>query len=53
MVYHGRQDELIPLDEVRTVAEEIFPYLTFHEVDDDHGLYKTMLEIDWKATLGI
>jgi hypothetical protein len=27
--------------------------LDFRVVDDDHGLYKTMHEIDWPALIGI
>jgi pimeloyl-ACP methyl ester carboxylesterase len=52
VLYHGRQDELIPLNEVRAIAEQVFTNLAFIEVDDDHGLYKTLQEIDWDKTLG-
>ena len=52
ILYHGSRDELIPLDEVRNIAEEVFTNLTFHVVDDNHGLYKTLHEIDWDQTLG-
>jgi pimeloyl-ACP methyl ester carboxylesterase len=52
VVYHGRQDGLIPLETVRRLAEQVFLNLTFHEVDDDHGLYKTVHAIDWPQLLG-
>jgi pimeloyl-ACP methyl ester carboxylesterase len=51
VVYHGRQDEIIPLEPTRQLARQCFRDLTFHEVDDDHGLYKTAREIDWQALL--
>ena len=51
VVYHGSQDDLIPLDAVRTLAEQVFRKLTFHVVEDDHGLYKTVHELDWDMVL--
>jgi pimeloyl-ACP methyl ester carboxylesterase len=51
VIYHGSRDELIPLDQVRRLAERVFEDLTFHAVDDDHGLYKTVHELDWDAVL--
>lgn len=51
VVYHGRADTIIPLDSVRPLAEQVFPNLAFHVVDDDHGLRNTMLAIDWPALL--
>jgi len=51
VVYHGRKDELIPLERVRPLAERVFRNLTFHVVDDDHGLHKTVQAIDWSALL--
>jgi pimeloyl-ACP methyl ester carboxylesterase len=49
VIYHGRQDELVPLDLVRPLAEQVFLNLTFHAVDDDHGLKATVQAIDWRA----
>jgi pimeloyl-ACP methyl ester carboxylesterase len=51
VVYHGRQDEIIPLEPTRQLAQQYFRDLTFHEVDDDHGLYQTAHAIDWPALL--
>lgn len=50
-LYHGRQDEVIPLEEVRKVARQVFSDLTFHAVDDDHYLHKTFETIEWGALL--
>jgi pimeloyl-ACP methyl ester carboxylesterase len=51
IVYHGQQDNIVPLEPTRKLAQQYFRNLTFHEVDDDHGLYKTAHEIDWPALL--
>lgn len=51
VIYHGRQDDLIPLNTVRPLAEQVFRRLTFNVVDDDHGLYKTVHELDWDLVL--
>jgi len=51
LVYHGTQDEIIPLQPVRLIAEKVFENLEFREVDDDHGLYKTVHEIDWEKII--
>lgn len=50
-VYHGSRDEVIPLEEVRPLAEQVFRNLTFNVVDDDHGLHKTVNAIDWHSLL--
>jgi pimeloyl-ACP methyl ester carboxylesterase len=51
VVYHGRQDEIIPLEPTRRLAQQFFPNLAFYEVEDDHGLYKTAQAIDWRVLL--
>ena len=50
-VYHGRQDEVIPLEDVQGVARQVFSDLTFHAVDDDHYLHKTFEKIEWDRLL--
>ena len=49
VIYHGSRDTVIPLELVRPLAEQVFHNLTFHAVDDDHGLEKTVQGIDWPA----
>jgi pimeloyl-ACP methyl ester carboxylesterase len=51
IVYHGSRDELVPLLQTRKLAEQVFRKLTYNVVDDDHGLYRTVHEIDWKDIL--
>jgi pimeloyl-ACP methyl ester carboxylesterase len=50
-LYHGRQDDVIPLEDVRRVARQVFSDLTFHAVDDDHYLHKTFEKIEWDRLL--
>lgn len=52
IIYHGKGDQIVPLIPVRQLAERVFRNLAFNIVDDDHGLYKTAHEIDWKEILG-
>jgi len=47
IIYHGSKDEIIPVKLVQDLASVVFKSLSFHVVDDDHGLYKTVHEIDW------
>jgi pimeloyl-ACP methyl ester carboxylesterase len=49
VLYHGTADELIPVEQVRNLAESVFINLTFNEVEDDHGLFKTVHALDWET----
>lgn len=51
LIIHGKRDVLIPFDAVRALAEQVFSNLDFWVVDDDHGLYKTVHEIDWQEII--
>jgi pimeloyl-ACP methyl ester carboxylesterase len=51
LVYHGARDEIVPLEPVRQLAEAAFQSLDFRVVDDDHGLYQTVHQIDWPEIL--
>lgn len=50
-VYHGTNDDVIPLGEVKPIANKVFRNLSFNEVDDDHFLHGTFKKIDWKTLL--
>ena len=50
-LYHGRQDEVISLEGVQSVARQVFSDLAFHAVDDDHYLHKTFEKIEWDTLL--
>lgn len=51
VVYQGSRDEQIPPQEVERLARITFRNLTFHLVDDDHGLFKTVHSLNWKELL--
>ncbi|MFX1450439.1 MAG: alpha/beta fold hydrolase [Promethearchaeota archaeon] len=47
ILYHGKNDNIVPIEATRKRAEELFPNLTYHLVDDDHMLHATVKSIDW------
>ena len=51
IIIHGTQDDVVPLELVRKLAEQVFTNLTFLVVDDDHRLHKTAQELDWGKLL--
>lgn len=51
IIYHGDRDDVVPLRPVRQIAYKVFSNLTFHVVDDDHLLHKTLRRIDWDNLL--
>lgn len=51
IIIHGTLDTVVPLEPVREVAQKFFTNLTYHIVDDDHRLQKTVTETDWKTIL--
>jgi len=46
-VFHGKNDEVIPLQLIQTIATKVFTNLAFTLLDDDHRLTKTFTTIDW------
>ncbi|PWH19353.1 MAG: alpha/beta hydrolase [Anaerolineae bacterium] len=52
VLYHGTQDTLIPLEQIKPIARQIFRNLDFHAVEDDHSLLKTFHTIDWQTLIG-
>jgi pimeloyl-ACP methyl ester carboxylesterase len=51
VIIQGTQDDFIPLEPTRNLAEKVFTNLTYIVVDDDHRLHKTARELDWKKLL--
>jgi pimeloyl-ACP methyl ester carboxylesterase len=51
-IFHGRNDQVIPVAEVQRISAKIFHSLFFHVVEDDHFLHKTFKTIDWDSLLG-
>ncbi len=50
-VYHGKDDEVIPIKDVEQIAKNTFQNLSFNSMDDDHSLHKTFKSIDWDRFL--
>ena len=50
-IYHGTDDDVIPLSKVEAVARDIFTNLSFQKVEDDHFLHRTFKTIDWDGLL--
>ena len=50
-IFHGRYDEVIPLDLVQRVATQLFGNLGFYVVQDDHMLYNTFFQLEWDKLL--
>ena len=52
-IFHGRQDDVVPLEKVRAIAEQIFMNLKFNTVEDDHVLHDTFPTLDWDILLSL
>jgi pimeloyl-ACP methyl ester carboxylesterase len=52
-LFHGRQDDIVPLEKVRAVAESLFMNLKFNLVEDDHVLHQTFPTLDWDGLLSL
>lgn len=50
-IYHGINDDVIPLKAIEKIAGKCFKNLTFHKVEDDHMLHKIFHTIDWDSLL--
>ena len=51
IIYHGKNDKVIPVKISQERAELIFSNLTYNLVDDDHQLRTTVSKIDWDYLL--
>jgi len=50
-IVHGSQDDVVPLEPVRTTAEVLFKDVEFIVVEDGHRLQKAFGELDWESIL--
>lgn len=48
-IYHGTQDDVVPLEPVRNIAQQVFTSLTFQVVEDDHRLTRTVNTLPWST----
>lgn len=52
-IFHGREDEVVPLEKVRTNAGQLFINLKFSLVEDDHFLHHTFPTLEWDKLLSL
>ncbi len=50
-IFHGFRDDVVPLDTVRSIAEEVFVNRSFTALDDDHPLRDTFATLPWDNLL--
>lgn len=50
-IIHGRQDDVVPLETVREIAQKVFTDMTYHIVDDNHRLHKAADMLNWVKIL--
>jgi pimeloyl-ACP methyl ester carboxylesterase len=51
ILIHGTQDDVVPPNPVRQMAQEVFTAMKYIAVEDDHRLQKTFMELDWDDIL--
>ena len=51
IIIHGTEDDVVPLEPVREIAEKLFTFLSYRVVDDGHRLLKAFEELDWEEIL--
>ena len=51
VIIHGTEDDVVPLEPVRQLAEKLFANLTYHVVKDGHRLHKAFEELNWEEIL--
>jgi len=50
-VFHGREDELLPLKDIQDISKKVFTNLKFMVLEDDHRLSREFTSIDWANLL--
>ena len=51
VIVHGTEDDVVPLEPVREMAQKLFKNLTYQVVNDGHRLHKAFEELDWEKIL--
>jgi len=51
IIIHGLEDDIVPLEPVREVAQKLFKNLKYQIVQDGHRLHKTFNELNWDNIL--
>jgi len=50
-IFHGSEDDVVPPEPVKAIAETIFLNLTYNRVFDDHSLHGTFTTLDWDSLI--
>jgi len=50
-VFHGREDDIIPIKDIQDISKKVFTNLSFTVLDDDHRLSAKFTSIDWPDLL--
>ena len=51
VIVHGTEDDVVPLEPVREIAEKLFTDLTYYVVNDGHRLHKAFEELNWEEII--
>jgi pimeloyl-ACP methyl ester carboxylesterase len=51
VIFHGLKDDVVPLADVKALAEGLFVNHTFNIVEDDHPLHRTFAALEWDSLL--
>ena len=51
VIFHGRNDDLVPIETIEGIAKKLFVNYDYHLLDDDHALHRTFAQLDWEALL--
>ena len=50
-VFHGREDDVIPIAAVEPISRRLFADLSFQPLTDDHFLHRNFKGLDWGSLL--
>ena len=53
IVYHGKNDDVVPFVPVQNIAKTVFENISYNIINDDHSLHKSFASLDWNALLNI
>jgi pimeloyl-ACP methyl ester carboxylesterase len=53
VIYHGLQDDVVPLEAIRPIAEQLYSNHQFYAVADDHSLHATFPSLNWNELLSL
>jgi pimeloyl-ACP methyl ester carboxylesterase len=51
VVYHGTNDDVVPVAPVQDIARTVFGNISYHVIDDDHSLHSNFPILDWDTLL--